>query len=493
MRTNWGIALLALVVVFSAGCVDRAKQDQAKRTQQIVSDPTTAVQVEAAKTQSLTETLQVTGEVTTSQDSQVGAKRSGRIVQVLVKDGDPVVAGQLLATMDTTDLRAQLSQALANLSSARSQLSQAENSARVAPTRSAAAVKQAEAQLRSARALLQKAQAGARQEEREQAEWQVRQAKSNLQTAEKDLERTQNLVSQGALPKARLDAAQNAYNSALAQYNSALEGQRLIERGTRSEDLAVAQESVRQAEQAILSAKAQQRLDVNLDDQVQSARAAVQSAQAQVDIARQALTDAEIRSPFAGKVAGNPVQAGTVVSPGQPIIRMIGVGGMYFEGEVPENAIAALEIGSPVSITISAVPNRNFMGTVAAIAAQAESVGRLFKVRVTLQNGLENVKPGMFAEGRVQLKTVPNATVVPVAAVVTRGGQRVVFTLTGSGSEQKAKALPVTTGLQVGDLMQVNGVEPGQQIVVQGQDTLIDGSTVTVKAAAEASGQAKGE
>lgn len=493
MRKNWGIALLALVMVSSAGCVNRAKQDQAKRTQDIVSDPSIAVELQTAKTQSLTETLQVTGEVTTSQDSQVGAKRSGRIVQVYVKDGQPVSAGQLIASMDTTDLRAQLSQALANLSSARSQLTQAQTSASVAPSRSAAAVKQAEAQLRSAKAQLQKAQAGARQEEREQAEWQVRQAKSNLQTAEKELDRTRNLVEQGAVPRARLDTAQNAYNSALAQYNSALEGQRLIERGTRSEDLSVAQEAVRQAEQALLSAKAQQRLDTNLDEQVQSARAAVQSAQAQVDIANQALADAEIRAPFAGKIAGNPVQAGTVVSPGQPIVRMIGAGGMYFEGEVPENAINQLEIGSPVSVTVSALPNRNFMGQVAAVAAQAESVGRLFKVRVTLETGIETVRPGMFAEGRVQLQTVPNATVVPIASVVTRGGQKVVFTLTGTGAQQKAKALPVTTGIQVGDLIQVNGLEPGQQIVVQGQDTLIDGSTVTVKPATVASGQGAGE
>ena len=97
----------------------------------------------SVETKTVNQILNVTGEVTTSQDSQIGAKRAGRITSVLVNDGDAVKSGQLLATMDNSDIQNQIQQAYAALSGAQAQLSQAKLNAAIGPTKTAAAVSSA--------------------------------------------------------------------------------------------------------------------------------------------------------------------------------------------------------------------------------------------------------------------------------------------------------------------------------------------------------------
>jgi HlyD family secretion protein len=483
----FGIAASALVL---AGCnVDRAAQAQAKETEKIVGDTTVRVTAQPVAYQTLQETLEITGEVTTSNDSQVGAKNSGKIVAVYVKDGDPVKTGQVIALQDTTSLNAQLSQALASVQtaasasmSANAQLSQAIQNAKVQPTRSASAVRQAEAQLRSARAQLTKVLAGAREEDRSRAEWNVKQAKSAMDKAQKDLDRYTRLVSEGAVPAATLDQYRLAFDTAVANYNSALQAQMAL--SNRTEDIEVARESVRQAEEAVSSAKSLQALDVNLNDQVRSARAQVesaraqmQSAQAQVSIARQAIADSTIKAPFGGKISGNPIQPGTVVGPGSPVARIIGKEGSYFEGEIPESSVGKINVGSQVAINVSALEGKTYQGVVRAISPAGESIGRLFKARVAFISSSADLKPGMYAKGIVTLRQVPNAATVPSSAIVKRSGRDIVFVVEG----ELAKAIPVTTGLRTDGVIQVIGLSPGQQVIVAGQNGLDDGSKIKLE------------
>lgn len=488
MRIVSQISVLALALSI-VGCVNRQAQEQAKETEKTLSNPVVSVTAEPVAVKTLSETLEITGQVTTSTDSQVGAKNSGKIVAVYVKDGDPVSAGQTIAVQDTSSLSAQLNQALSGIQaassamqSANAQLSQAMSTARIQPTRSASAVRQAEAQLRSAKAQLTKVLAGAREEERSQAEWNVRQAKSALDKAQKDLDRYTKLVAEGAVAAAVLEQYRLAYDTAQANYNSAL--QRQLALSTRTEDVEVAREAVRTAEEAVRSAKAQQALDVNLNDQVQAARgqvnaakAQMQSAQAQVALARQAIADATIKAPFGGKISGNPVQAGTVVGPGTPVVRIVGKEGSYFEGEVPETSIDKISLGSPVSVGVSALNGVQFNGSVQAISPAGETVGRLFRVRVAFSGDTSTLKPGMYAVGKVTVRTIPNASTVPAVAILKRDGKDVVFVVDGD----KAKLVAVRPGLQTGTTVQVDGLTSGQQVVIAGQNSLDDGSKIKLE------------
>lgn len=471
------IFLIALAFV-AGGCVDRNRQAQAKVTEQVISDKTVHVAVAPVTVKTLTDTVDISGSMTTADDTEIGAKQSGKIVSVYVRDGDAVAPGEVIARQDTTQLRAALSQALGQLSSAEANLAQAKANAAYGPSKSAAAVRQAQAGLRSAQATLDKAKAGARPEERAQAEANLAGAKTNLDVAKKDLDRKRALADQGAIARNVADQAESAYATALQQYNNALQAELEVERGNRKEDIDVAAEGVREAREALRTAQASQKLDVTLDDAVRSSIAQVASAQGAVDLARANLNDAEIRAPFAGRISGNPVQAGTVVGPGTAVAREIGGQGAYFEGQVPESVIESARPGATLDVTIDALSGRKFIGRIAAVNPLGANVGRLFLVRIMLEGDMAGVKANMYAHGKLKTNSVPDARVVPADAVLGSGSTKFVFIVEGG----KAKKVNIRTGLQVGQDVQVMGVGEGVQVVVQGQNNLNDGDPVKIDA-----------
>jgi RND family efflux transporter MFP subunit len=468
---------VAALLFVAVGCVDREAQKQAARTKSIIEDDTVPVQIITAVSAPLADELEITGEVTTAADVTIGARQAGRVVAVTVRDGDFVRAGQVIAEQETTVLQAAVRQAQSQLNAARSQYSQARSNAVVAPQKSQAAIRSAEAQIRSARAQLAKAKEGARDEEVRQAEAQVKAAKFSMETAKKELERQKSLFESGAVSRQRLEQAENGYQSALSQYEQALENLRMKQAWTRPEDIRTAEEQVRQAEEALRTAQANQKLDVLLEQQMDTAQANVRAAQASLDIAQKNLSDAMIRSPFSGRISGNPVQPGTFLAPGSPVVRVIGEEGIYFEGEVPESQIAAITPGKPVAVTVDALPNRTWAGKVLAVSPVGDEVGRIFRVRIQLAGASSEIKPGMFARGKVTLRSIPNAVTVPANAVVLKDGKPFLFVLDG----EKAKQVPVTTGLRTDGRLQVVGIGEGEKVIVEGQNQLSDGAKVRLE------------
>lgn len=471
-----GVMLCALAALSVSGCVNREAQAQAKKTKALLEDTTRPVDTFAVVRRDVAESIEITGTIATTEDVSVGAQQPGLLTAVVVKDGDLVRAGQVLASQDTSDASARLRQAQAQVDAARSALDQAATNAKVGPTRSSASVRSAEAQLRQAKAQLEKLQNGARPEEIAQAQANVDAARSNVETAKKSMERARQLFDAGAVSRQSLDAAENQFQTAQAQYDAAVQGLRLVQQMARTEDISAAREQVRQAEQAVRSARAQQQLDPVLDQQVQAARANLDSAVAALQLQRQALQDLQIRSPFSGRVSGKPLQPGTYLAPGTPVLRLVGVSGVYFEGEVPEGDVADLTVGQPVEVRIDAL-NRSMSGRVAAINPQGDVVGRLFKVRVALEGDTSEIKPGMFARGTLALRAAKAAAVVPAVALVREGDKTSVFLV----REGVAKKVGVTAGIREGDLVEVRGVDVGDVVVVRGQNLLGDGTKVLVE------------
>ena len=479
------------VVLMSVGCVDRKSQDQAKKTEDFVSDPVRVVNAQPVRTQTLVDEAEITGELTSGLDTQVNAKNPGKINVVYVKDGDFVTAGQLIASQDTSTLNGQLQQAYAQvasanaaIASAQAGISQAKRNATFGPSKSAAAVRSAQSAVRSAKAQLEKAIQGSRPEERRQADSNVASAKTNLETQQKELERIKSLVEAGALAGTRLDQQLNAYQSALTQYNNALEAQNLTRNFTRPEDIETARQALAQANENLRTAQAQQDLDPLLQDQVNAAKAQLASAQAQlasaraqVSIAQTAIADAQIRAPFSGRISGKPIQAGSVPGNGVSIARVVSSDGIYFQGDIPTELVDRIKVGMNVEVAVQAIEGRTLKGVVAAVNPQAESIGRQFKSRIQLTGNLSGTQAGMFARGKIALQTYRDAIVVPVSALQGPEAARYVF-VAESGL---AKKLPVTVGITKGTFAQVKGVNPGQQVIVQGQEALIDGAKVRVE------------
>lgn len=486
-RTSLQALTLALALgatlALTAGCVNRQAQQRSAQTEKMLANPTVAVQAAPAAIETIKDTFEVTGSVTTADDAQVGAKIGGKIVAVYVQDGDQVQAGQTLAQLDDSQQRAQLAQAMSAQMNAQAGLSQALYNQKYGPEKSSAALSQAQAGLAASQANLKKVLAGARPEERKQAQAALAAAKVNLATASKNLDRIKALEAQGALAKNQLDAAQNAYAAAEQQYESAMQAVLINKNGSRPEDIQAARDSVKQAQAQVESARAQKRLDVIYDEQTQAARAQVDSARAQVTQAQIALGDAVVKAPFAGHVAGKPLQVGTVVSPGTSIVHLVGVQGSYFDAQVPENYVTKVKAGTQVQVFIDALGSQPFNGHVTAVNPLGTSVGRLFSARVQIDGNAAGIKPNMFARGEIAMKTSSDAVVVPTTAVVSVAGKPGVYIV----QDGKAHFVAVTQGIRSSTKVQVYGVQAGQEVILTGQLNVSDGIPVKVVPAGEMS------
>jgi len=476
-RFGW-FAALAAVLLASTGCVDRKAQEQSKETLKVVSDPAIAVTVGNATTRDVPYILNLTGALKTSGDVQVAAKASGRIQAVFVKEGDQVRAGQLIARLEGMEAQARLSQAQASAAASRAQLDSSETEAKSAPSRTTAAVRAAQARVASAQEQLARLKNGSRTAERSQAKNNVDRAKNDLDYAQTQLDRTQRLFDQGASSKSDLELAQNRRDQARTAYQNAVEQFSLIQDSARPEDIAVAEQAIRQAQEDLRTTQANKQLDPQFQQRVDVARANLRSALDQVRLAQQAVDDLRVVAPTSGRVTGSPLQAGTVVSPGQAISRIVNLGGVYYNAEVSESNVAKVREGQSVKVKIDALPNLSLDGHVTSVESVASTVGRLYSVRIDLDQKPVQLRSGMFAQGEALVGNNPGAVVVPSSAIVTEADKTFVFVVQ---SNSKVKKTPVTVTGTVDSVTAVTGVNSGDRVVVKGQNLLGDGTLVKVQ------------
>jgi HlyD family secretion protein len=465
--TLFGVALLV------GGC---AQRKPVSPTQQAVA-PATAVAVVNARVGDIPFTISVTGSLQTLDDVMLSAKIPGKIAGVFVREGDAVRAGQVVIQQETKDLEAQLRQAEAALKSARARLQQAQTALELQPTQNETSLRQAEAALEAAKARLRALETGARRQERQQVEQQVALARANLENAQTNLERIRRLYQQDAVPRQQLDAAQTAYEVALAQYRSAQEQLSLVQEGARQEEIDAQRALVRQAEEAVRLARTG---DLQLrvrQDEVNAAKALVAQAEAGVFYARQQYESAFIRSPINGTVAMRAAQPGQMASPGIPLLRIVNLNAIFFEARVSETEVRYVRVGQPVTVTVDAYPGKTFRGVVSRIYPVGSEGSRDFMVRVDMRNEGAMLKPQMFARGEILVDVHRNVVLIPKDALLVQDGKQVVFVV----KDGAARRVVVRTGYINGMDAEVLGVPAGAQVVVQGQENLRDGDKVRVE------------
>lgn len=467
-----GFSLLGLTGLLS-GCARRAPVTPAQQA----TTPATAVAVVSARTGDVPFTISVTGSLQTLDDVMLSAKVPGKIAKVFVREGDTVRAGQVVVQQDTSDLEAQVRQAEAALKSARARLKQAQTALELQPTQNETSLRQAEAALEAAKARLRALETGARRQERQQVEQQVASAKANLDNAQANLERVRRLYQQDAVSKQQMDAAQMAYDIALAQYRTAQEQLSLVQEGPRQEEIDAQRALVKQAEEAVrLARTGDLQLKVR-QDEVNAAKALVAQAEAGLFYARQQYESAFIRSPINGTVAMRAAQPGQMAGAGTPLVRIVNLNAIFFEAHVSEMDVRHVRMGQPVSVSVDAYPGKTFRGVVSRIYPVGSEGSRDFVVRVDMRNEGGLLKPQMFARGEILVDVHRNVVLIPKDALITQDGKQVVFVV----EEGVARRVAVQTGYINGLNAEVRGISAGAQVVVQGQENLRDGDKVRVE------------
>lgn len=343
-----------------------------------------------------TEPLKVSGFLE-SYEIRIGSRVGGRVDNVLVDEGAIVKAGDKLVTLQPFDLAEQRAQAAAELAARTADYERLKAGFR------AEEIEQAKAQHDQLAAQLAKLQHGPRKQEIAAAEARVRLADSELQLAQEQLARTERLVRQNATTQEEYDEASTSLRVARATLDVRQEELALLREGTRQEEIDAAQAQLEEARQAWLLRQHGYR-----SEEVAEAEAAVKAAQAALEVIDQRIRELTITAPVDAVVEAIDLQPGDLVSPNAPVLSLMETSRLWVRAYVPENRLD-LTIGQELPVTVDSFPDEQFRGHVSFIARQAEFTPsnvqtpeerskQVFRIRVTLDEGLDRLRPGMSAD-----------------------------------------------------------------------------------------------
>jgi HlyD family secretion protein len=503
--------------------------------------------------------LEVSGTLKTDEDVEIGSRMEGRVLAVFVKEGDRVSRGQLLVRLDDRELQAQMARARATLSAAQARLSLSRNQATWKDQSARSDHDRAEAALRAAQTRLQESEVNRRlvetqtrlavdtarsgvrvaterlsiardltrkQELRqgqlaiEQARAELAQARVNTENARQMLERRQTLFRQDAVAREEVDEADRRHRSMQAQERVAeatvtVAEQRLelAKEGSRPEEVRIAEGQLAAAERNLTLAQSDEQKREVAAKEVETARAAVQQAEAAVaaskaglvqsrmsqdDIAaanaailqanadiqfyQAQLTDLEIRAPVAGVVATRSVNAGEMVSRTTRLMNLLALDAVYLELVVPELDAAQLRPGMPAVVEIDAVAGRKLQATVREVIPAADRSSRSMRARVALLDQPRNLPPGGFARAVVHVGTHRQIIAVEKSALNSESGDKYVWLVNeNEKGTLAAKRQQVRVGLVDDRYAEIlSGLTPGQRLIGAGSPTIIEGTTIKI-------------
>lgn len=300
---------------------------------------------------------------------------------------------------------------------------------RLSPVESDASVKEAEANAAQIEARLAQNAAGSFDVNRVP---EVANARANLALAEAEFSRIEKLLAERVVSQSEYDQRKTAVEASRQQLESAKNG----------------------AEQ-----------------QYQ----ALQAARARVTLAKKAASDTVVRAPFSGLIVQRMVSTGDYVTRGMKVVQIVRVTPLRIELTVPEQFVADVRVGQPVSFTVDAFAGRTFEGRVRYVSPSLRADQRALTVEAVVPNAHGELKPGMFATALIEQPTKVSAVLVPAAAVRVVAGTSRVFVVTGDRAEERI----VTTGQKVEELVEIaGGLKSGERVATENVGQLVDGIKV---------------
>lgn len=335
-------------------------------------------------------------------DSAVACKASGRILEVRVREGDAVNAGDTIAVLDDQQMKARAEQARVAAAGAEARANAAKEQVAVL-----------EQQLQQAR--LQTRQADLDAQGRVQqgeadlaaAEAELAQQEASLQIAAFDRDAYTRLAQSGAVSERQ---GKQAVATADQQAAAVAAAKRRVEaaRGALTTAKAnLANIGIRGAQVATITRQiAQQRAEVV------SANAAAEQARAQLVEAEANLRDLTVLAPFTGTVITRAAEPGEVVQAGTAIITLLDLKKVYLRGFVPEGEVGKIKIAQPAHVYLDSNPDRALDAEVSRIDPQAtftpentyfrdDRVKQVVGLKLLLKTGSGFAKPGMPADAEV--------------------------------------------------------------------------------------------
>ena len=223
----------------------------------------------------------------------------------------------------------------------------------------------------------------------------------------------------------------------------------------------------------------EQGIGSELNFQEAKSNAALQAARLENLEAR--LDRTVIRSPISGVFDQRFVDAGERVDPATPVARVVEVERLKITGGVPERYAAAVQPGDDAKITFDVLPGHTFEDAIEYVGRTVDTRNRTFPIEIVIENPDQLIKPNMVANVEIAVDRLESVLVVPQNAVLRTESGYQTFVIEEEDGELFARARGVEVGpTYENETVIRNGLEPGDRVVVRGQQLVEAGDRVAV-------------
>lgn len=243
---------------------------------------------------------------------------------------------------------------------------------------------------------------------------------------------------------------------------------------------AISQDTLDSVKQEYLASKAA--FDV-LADQVEGGSAASVESKAYTaeksahatDALRRQREDMYLRAPRAGVIGYRNVEAGEIVSAGTKVFSLVDNSHLNVDCTLAESDAAILKPGMEVEVTIDAL-GADYPGKIVYVSPAMDDTSKTYQVRIELETDSDEMKAGLFAHTAIDILQRRATLCVPKEALLSRNGRQTLFVV---GEDSKVESRDIKVGLMNDAEVEIlDGIEPGDTVVVTNQDKLQDGKKV---------------
>jgi multidrug efflux pump subunit AcrA (membrane-fusion protein) len=411
----WMALCLATITAFAvSGCRDVASETK-EEGNDLPKEPV-PVRAVKAKRASLKPSIDLVGSVVAipERSTAISPQVAGWIQKVMVVEGDRVQAGNEVLRLDERPAEADLAKAMASVD--------------------------------EKTAIVERLKRGPRPEEIEMARHDAHKSQVAVEALRGEANALKALRANNEVSPVQLQKIQSALQAAEAEQASAAAKLRLLEAGTRKEEVA-------EAEARLAGAKAE-RTTAKLNSRL-----------------------CRVVSPIDGIVTQLSARQGMYVERTAALATVVDLTNVFMQIRVPSAYLVKVKVGAKVDVRAASLPEKTYHGTIARISGQADPGTGDVDALVLVANEDGVLRPGLAGRSRIWLPDIADAIVVPVAAIADRSGTPVVSVV----REAKSYEVAVKLGTQTQEYVQiVEGIAPGEWVITEGGYGLPEGCPVEV-------------
>jgi HlyD family secretion protein len=376
------------------------------------------VQIAKAETVDVNIVVHAPASVFAREQANINSRVTAPIRKLLVRKGDTVAAGQVLAQLDNRDLIAQRDDTLA-------------------------AVAEAEANL-------QKLTSVTLPTDIERARGQLAGAEAALNQAQKLYDRRRQLFEQGAIPQRDLLLSQTELAQANTAHEVAKKSLELLQNQSRDKEILIAKSKLEQAQARLSLAKAQ-------------------------------LEFTEIRTASAGTITEQFMFPGDMAKPDAPLFTIMNLSVAVARAQLPETDAASVRVGESCAFIPADGSEAAFKGSISMVNQAVDPARRTVETWCEIPNPKHALRGGVYGQVQIITAIAPKSVVIPLAAVQFIEGSRKGVVMV-AGEKGVAVKKEVETGeVYEGKVQIKSGISATDSVIVQGAYGLPEGSQIRVQ------------